>query len=186
MRDHADRASGPSDPLDLVIDLSLDDGIAVIFDAVIIWATLLIPWGSRKVAEPVRQYAQTQLVGLTPDELAHWPVQRYWDLLVGLVHRHLQDRQISTPGPRRSVPPVACSAVERTRRAVSLAVLAQHSAIPEALELFANVVVGWAALYDLEELRAAVRRAGYTPDDSWTEQRYRAFIPYVIMEMLEH
>lgn len=185
MRDDNTHPFSQSDPLELVADLRIDDGINVIFDAAVIWATLLVPRGTSKVAQPLWQYALAHSLQ-TPAELAHWPVERFWEMLLGHLHRHIRELRIDGSFSRVKSEPMPCPKVECTKRAASLAGIAQLLPITEALELFTDVIMRWAASCNFEMLQAAIRQAGYEPDQTWTDQRYSDFIPYVLADMIEH
>ncbi len=133
----------------LLTDLTVEDGVRVILDAVAFWADSLVDRRGTYISESVRQFAMKVTPSRNHDLLSTYTAADYWTFLVVEFGRRMRNRLIKEKRQRLNSAPQPLSQTELQDRARVMAESMRGLTIEQALDQFEETVVHWATIYNV-------------------------------------
>jgi hypothetical protein len=171
-------------PINLLLSISIQDGIKVVLEAIFEWADSLVSPGSIEVPDQVWQHFRDLAQTPKKEEIDNWTKEKFREELIGCFYTRIYDRRIDEVRTRIKQTPREYDELELKKQAHMLASLAGTLSISQALDFFEGLVVQWVTSCDWDVLRSFVEFQ-YLVDERWTEQKYSEFVLHHISVLIE-
>ncbi len=172
-------------PIDLLRNATVDDGLDIVLKAFRTWFNYVINPQSTHVREDLRQYA-AKVLPTRRRKLKLETLQDYAMFLMGEFYLRFSNKHIKEKRQRNPVEPTALSKAEIESRAQALADLMKDLSVEQALNQWESTVSEWAATININHLRAEIREFQKARDPKMKDSDRRSYKNLTDEECSEH